>query len=118
MTSQAMIVTSSLGDAVSVPIQSVVERIPGAKKGDDDSDESKPKKKYVFLARNGKVAQVEVRTGISDATHVAILSGLKNGDPVVSGPFRTLKNLHDGDSVEVVKENEQPKPSTKGKDQS
>jgi HlyD family secretion protein len=58
----------------------------------------------VILAKDGKAALVEVTTGISDATHVVIASGLKLGDPVITGPFRTLKKLKGGDSVLVTKE--------------
>jgi len=103
MTSQVTIVTNTAGDTLSVPIQCVVERVPGAKKGDEE-DENAPKKKYVFVVADNTVKQTQVTTGISDATHVAVASGLKKGDVVVTGPFRTLKKLHDGDSVEVVKE--------------
>lgn len=103
MTSQVSIVTSTAPNSLAVPIQSVVERVPGAKKGDEE-DEDATKKKYVFLARDGKARMVEVTTGISDSTHVAIVSGIKAGDPVVTGPFRTLKKLHDGDDVVVTKE--------------
>ncbi|HXG59462.1 MAG TPA: efflux RND transporter periplasmic adaptor subunit [Thermoanaerobaculia bacterium] len=102
MTAQVSIVTNT-ASAVAVPIQSVVERVPGAKKGDEE-DESAPKKKYVFLVRDGKAKQVEVTTGISDTTHVAILSGIREGDLVITGPFRTLKKLYDGDPVELTKE--------------
>ena len=104
MTSQVSIVTSTAGNAVSIPIQSVVDRVPGSKKPADEEDEDTPKKKYVFLARDGKVKMVQVTTGISDATHVAIVSGVKTGDPVVTGPFRTLKKLRDGDAVIITKE--------------
>ncbi len=107
MTSQVSIVTSSSPDAVSVPIQSVVERVPGAKKG-EETDQDAPKKKYVFLVKDGKAKMIEVATGISDATHVSIVSGLKQGDPVVTGPFRTLTKLHDGDSVTTTKEEKKP----------
>jgi HlyD family secretion protein len=103
MTSQVSIVTSTLGNAIAVPIQAVVERVPGAKE-EDEEDEDAPKKKYVFLSRDGKARMVEVATGISDATHIAIVSGVKAGDPVVTGPFRTLKKLKDGAAVTVVKE--------------
>lgn len=108
MTSQVSIVTNTVSNAVAVPIQSVVERVPGAKKGEEDStDENLPKKKYVFIVKDGKVRQVEVQTGISDATHVALTSGIKANDMIVTGPFRTLKKLHDGDAVEVTKEEKQ-----------
>jgi HlyD family secretion protein len=98
MTSQVSIVTNSAPNAVAVPIQSVVER--SVTEGDDDA----PKKKYVLLAVDGKAKQVEVTTGISDATHVAVLSGVKKGDRVITGPFRTLKKLKDGAAIEETKE--------------
>jgi HlyD family secretion protein len=106
MTSQVSIVTNSAPNAVAVPIQSVVERVPGAH-GDSDTDaddQDKPKKKYVFLAVKDKARQVEVQTGISDATHVVITSGVKVGDRLITGPFRTLKKLKDGAAITVTKE--------------
>lgn len=106
MTSQVSIVTSTSDRALTVPIQSVVERVPGAKSADDDdnAEPSAPKKKYVFVVADTAVKQREVTTGISDATRVAILSGVKEGEKVVTGPVRALKKLHDGDAVEVTTE--------------
>jgi HlyD family secretion protein len=101
MTSQVSIVTNSAPNAVAVPIQSVLER-SASKDGDDDDDA--PKKKYVLVAADGKAKQVEVTTGISDATHVALLTGLKNGDRIITGPFRTLKKLKDGAAIIETKE--------------
>lgn len=112
MTSQVSIVTSSAPNALAVPIQSVVERVPGAAP-DDAADSDKPKKKYVFLAVDGKASQVEVQTGISDATHVVIASGVKEGDRLITGPFRTLKKLKDGAAVVETKEE---KKTSKDKD--
>ena len=108
MTSQVSIITSTAANTPAVPIQSVVERVPPSlakKKGaDTEEDENLPKKKYVFVVKDGKAKMTEATTGISDATHVAILSGVKLGDQVVTGPFRILKKLHDGDAVQVTKE--------------
>ena len=110
MTAQVQIITSSEPSAVAVPIQSVVERVPpvpGQKKT-DTVDENAPKKKYVFVVKDGLARMTEVTTGISDTTHVAITKGLKAGDQIVTGPFRTLKSLKDGAKVEPTKE-EAPK---------
>jgi HlyD family secretion protein len=108
MTAQVSIITTTSGSALSVPIQSVVERVPPAlaksKTGTDDEDENAPKSKYVFIVKDGKVKMTEVKTGVSDTTHVALVSGVTKNDQVVTGPFRTLKKLKDGDSVEVTKE--------------
>jgi HlyD family secretion protein len=117
MSSQVSIITSTAGNALAVPIQSVVERVPPSKakkKGtDEQEDENAPKKKYVFVIKGGNVKMTEVTTGISDSTHVAILSGVKAGDQVVTGPFRVLKKLKDDHAVEVTKE-ETKKPKGEG----
>jgi HlyD family secretion protein len=108
MTSQVSIITNTAPNTPAVPIQAVVERAPPSaaktKGADTEEDENLPKKKYVFLIKGGKARMTEVTTGISDATHVAIVSGVKAGDQVVTGPFRVLKKLKDGDEVEVTKE--------------
>jgi HlyD family secretion protein len=108
MGAQVSITTTTAGSALSVPIQSVVERVPPAlaksKSGTDDEDENAPKSKYVFVVKDGVVKLTEVKTGVSDTTHVALVSGVTAKDQIVTGPFRTLKKLKDGDSVEVTKE--------------
>ena len=112
MTSQVSIITTTAGAALSVPIQCVVERVPPSlakkKAGDDEEDENLPKRKYVFIVKDGKATMSEVKTGVSDATHVAIVTGIKPNDQVVSGPFRTLKKLKDGAKVEISKEEKKP----------
>ena len=107
MTSQVSIITSTAGEALSVPIQSVVERVPPSQsksKDDEEEDDSTPKRKYVFIVKDGKASMSEVKTGVSDETHVAITSGVKAGDQVVIGPFRTIKKLKNDTKVEVTKE--------------
>lgn len=116
MTSQVAIVTNSAPNAVVVPIQSVVERVPGSTADEEDEDDTRRKKKYVLLARDGKAKLAEVTTGISDATHVVIQAGVKAGDPVVTGPFRTLRKLKDGALVNVTAEEKKKSTSAKEDD--
>ena len=107
MSSQVSIITKTSGSALSLPIQSVVDRVPPSlskAKPDEEEDENAPKRKYALVVKDGKAKLVEVKTGVSDTTHVSIVSGLKAGDVVVTGPFRTLKKLKDGDAVEVTKD--------------
>jgi HlyD family secretion protein len=98
--------------ALSVPIQSVTTR----EKKDDNTamppktDDSKTQQKvndnakeYVFVYQNGTVKQVEVTTGIQNDTYIQILSGLKGGEEVVSGPYSAIsKTLNDKMEVEKV----------------
>ncbi|MFN2441663.1 MAG: efflux RND transporter periplasmic adaptor subunit [Thermoanaerobaculia bacterium] len=104
MTSQVEIITESSPNALSVPLQSVVERSEeelekgprGSGSGKDDE-----KQKYVFVADEGTVRAVRVETGISDSTHVVITAGLEGSEEVVTGPFRTLRSLKNGQKVEA-----------------
>ena len=116
MTSQVSIVTNTSPNTVAVPIQAVVDRAADSKNGDEANDDDKPKKKYVFLAKDGKAKEVEVTTGISDSTHVAIASGVKTGDSVITGPFRILKKLKDGAAIEVTKEEKKASKDDSKKD--
>jgi HlyD family secretion protein len=46
-----------------------------------------------------------VEVGLSSETHVEITSGLKAGEVVVDGPYRTLaRELEDGAQVAVAQE--------------
>ena len=47
----------------------------------------------------GRAKAVEVKTGIGDATHVEIVSGARGGEEIVTGPFRTLRKLYDGETI-------------------
>ena len=96
---------------MAVPIQAVTTREGGGSDTTETnaSDTTKtvagaPKmKEYVFLLENGVVKQTEVTTGIQDDANIRILSGLNEGDEVVSRPFNAIsKTLKDGSKVEKV----------------
>ncbi|MEO8884815.1 MAG: efflux RND transporter periplasmic adaptor subunit [Mucilaginibacter sp.] len=97
--------------ALSVPIQSVTtrdekkdEKVDGPKQDDKEKTaSSQPSKEYVFIYNNGTVKQTLVTTGIQDDTYIQILSGLKDGDEVVSAPYPAIsKTLKDDSAVEKV----------------
>jgi HlyD family secretion protein len=100
--------------ALVVPIQAVVERLPLAEKGPltekgkakADERGTDEEIKVVFVIANGKARQRPVTTGISDETHVEIAGGLKAGERVITGPYRTLRDMKDGDAVAVSKTSE------------
>ncbi len=59
-------------------------------------------RKVVFKVQGGIANRNEVETGISDNTHMQILSGVSAGDEIVVGSYRTLsKELNNGDKVKV-----------------
>lgn len=102
-------------DVLGVPVQAVVHRRrkdlpdtsavrswvernsggPGAKVRDAEARYVK----IVFVVENGIARARPVETGLSDERRVEILSGLGPDERVITGPFRTLDELKDGDAV-------------------
>jgi len=123
MSARAHIEVAKHADAVVIPIEAVVKRKKEEdEEGTDDgagADESKAKKekddeddedKVVFVVDEDEVARRrEVETGLSDDTHVEILSGLEGGERVVTGPRRVLKKLEEGDSLKPTDAEEEEK---------
>ena len=91
MSVRAEIDTAVHPDVLTAPIQAVVERDVQDKETD-----------VVFVVRDGKAVQRAVKTGISDETRVEIVSGVQPGDKVVTGPYRSLRDLEDGEQVQVT----------------
>jgi HlyD family secretion protein len=124
MTAKARVETQRLDQAVAIPIQAVMlrpskdlEAKPGDAKKDDAKKDVAPvsiaaasgaaktadTKECVYVVESGKVALRPVTSGISDETSVAITSGLKDGETVVTGPYRALRDLKPGDAVKEKK---------------
>jgi HlyD family secretion protein len=55
----------------------------------------------VFVVRDGKAVFVPVTTGIAGEKYFEVLSGLKEGDEVIVGPFASVRELGDGAAVKV-----------------
>ncbi|HUF77468.1 MAG TPA: efflux RND transporter periplasmic adaptor subunit, partial [Thermoanaerobaculia bacterium] len=85
--------------ALVVPIQAVVEREAG------ETVDGEPVE-VVFVVMNGTAHCRPVETGLSTVTQVEITVGLEEGERVVTGPFRTLRDLEDGDAVREVEEDQ------------
>ena len=104
MSVRAEIDTATHKGALVVPIQAVVDRPPLDAEGEpkEDADEIK----VVFVVADGKAPQRPVKTGLSDETHVEIVSGLKPGEEVVAGPYRILRDLKHDDAVRISETSE------------
>lgn len=99
------------------PIQSVVNRPPLEDEGREGEGESDAEAEeaddeeidVVFVVEDDVVYQRPVETGLSDETHVEIVSGLEEGETVVTGPYRSLKDLDHEDPVRPRDEDEDEK---------
>jgi len=53
----------------------------------------------VFMVADGQVSFTPVTIGIAGQEYFEILSGLSEGDSVVSGPYQRIRQLRDGDAI-------------------
>ena len=110
MTATVDIITKRKEKVIGVPISSVVvksdttaTKIYEVKdEGEDKKVASKSDKKLecVFVKVGNKAKIRIVKTGIQDDTNIEVISGLKKGDVVITGPYTTVtKDLNSGDKV-------------------
>jgi HlyD family secretion protein len=99
MSVRADIYTQSSEETLAVPVQAVLfdEDLAGDEK---DREKDKKEQTYVFVMEDGKAVRKDVVVGISSDSDQEIVSGLEQGEMVISGPFRVLRDLKDGDAVE------------------
>jgi HlyD family secretion protein len=55
----------------------------------------------VFVIRNGRAEFVPVKIGIAGDKYFEVLSGVKPGDEVITGPYNSVRGMADGDAVKV-----------------
>ncbi|HEV7428248.1 MAG TPA: efflux RND transporter periplasmic adaptor subunit [Thermoanaerobaculia bacterium] len=95
----ADIITGTRPKALAIPIQALVVREkPGSTPGKPLDEEG------VFAIANGAVKFQPVKTGLSGDSNIEIVSGAKEGEQIVTGPFRALREIKDGTKVKEQKE--------------
>jgi HlyD family secretion protein len=123
MSASVDITTDYRKDVLKVPIQAVVmreekgdtlaakeEKPEGALASTDSSSEEPVKKdekkkedvEGVFVVKEGRAGFVKVTTGIADQQNIEIVSGISEGDMVVTGSYKILRTLKSDDKVKVT----------------
>jgi HlyD family secretion protein len=128
MSASVEIYTKTVENALSIPIQAVATRDREKDKTKDGAAKtvSQPAAirdadimEVAFIIMPGDtVNMVEVKTGIQDDDFIEILSGVKQGDEVVKGPYTAVsRKLERGSTVHVDNdENKEKKKDDKEKD--
>jgi len=102
MSVRADIYTQSSEATLAVPVQAVLY---DEDMGEDD--EGKKEQTYVFVMIDGKALRKDVEVGISSDSDQEIKSGLEEDEIVISGPFRVLRHLNDGEEVEEAEDSDE-----------
>lgn len=96
----ADIITGTRNKALAIPIQALVVREkPGTAGSKTPQDEE-----GVYLVKDDKVQFAAVTTGLSGESNIEIVKGLSEGQQIVTGPFRALRELKEGTKVREQKE--------------
>ena len=128
LSTTAKITTAARSNALTVPIQALSVRTkaqleqeksaPGSVHAaapapeevgskDKSSKDQKQDVQGVFVIRNKKAEFVPVTTGIAGTSDIEVLSGLNEGDEVITGSYKVLRTLRSGSSVKI--DNSTPK---------
>jgi HlyD family secretion protein len=74
------------------PVASAAELKPG---------QSRKEVEGVFVMRDNRAEFVPIKMGIAGDKYFEVLSGLKPGDQVITGPYNSVRGMADGDLVKV-----------------
>lgn len=111
----AKIITATRQKALSIPIQALTVRQrgdlqPETKGGNvqaaTNADPDKQKKlkeelQGAFVIKNGLAEFREVKTGITGSTDIEVLSGVKDGEEIITGSYKVIRTLRNQAKVKV-----------------
>ena len=66
----------------------------------------------VFLVQNNKAVFTPVKTGIAGEKYFEVMTGLKEGDKVITGPFTSVRSLAEGAAVKETTGTDANKPKS------
>jgi HlyD family secretion protein len=114
----AKITTATRSHALAIPIQALTIRTksqiepPKLRQQQPDPAAQKAANQEVqgvFVVASGKAEFRKVDTGISGATDIEVLSGLHDGDQIISGSYQVIRTVRNGAKVKI--DNKVPAPT-------
>ncbi len=88
MNGRAEIITAEVDSVLVIPVQAAGRR---EVKGKDTET--------VFTVKDGKAVLTSIRTGKAGENEIEVTDGLKPGDEIITGPYKKLSKLTDGQRV-------------------
>jgi HlyD family secretion protein len=107
----AKIVTATRRNVLSIPMQALTVRKKGdldpPKEGVQASTDRVTEKarneevQGVFIVQDGMAQFKKVETGITGATDIEVLSGLNEGDTIITGSYKVIRSIRNAAKVKV-----------------
>lgn len=95
MSARAVILTHEARNVLRVPLQAVLEREGSLEEAQKQGLLAPAARNVVMQFRNGKAEERVVQVGIANTQFFELKEGLAEGDKVLTGPIRKLKELKD-----------------------
>jgi HlyD family secretion protein len=108
----ADIITGTKARVAAIPLAAVVIR--DSPKGEKTAAGKLKTEQGVYALRGGKAVFVPVKTGLSGELKVEVVTGLAAGQEVITGPFKALRQIKDGDRVKRMSEEERKAAEAEG----
>jgi HlyD family secretion protein len=108
----ADIITGTKAKVAAIPLAAVVVR--DSPKGEKTAAGKLKTEEGVYALRNGKAVFVPVKTGLSGELKVEVVTGLSAGQEVITGPFKALREIKDGDRVKRMSEEQRKAAEAEG----
>ncbi len=108
LSATAEVVTDTRTDQLAIPIIALTVREQDATDGEEGTDEETADRnggqaaetvEGVFVVRDGIAVFTPVEVGIAGQEYFEVVSGLSEGDSVVSGPYQVVRTLSDSSAV-------------------
>jgi HlyD family secretion protein len=100
----ADIITGTKANVPAAPLAAVVVR--DSPKGEKTDTGKLKTEEGVYSYRDGKATFVPVKTGLIGELMVELVAGPKPGEEIVTGPFKALREIKDGDRITRMSEKE------------
>jgi len=110
----AEIVTGRKEGANAIPIQALVVRDVPTKGGKTRPATGRPEtEEGVYVVKNGKLEFIKVESGLAGELMIEVKKGPALGAEIVTGPFKALRQVKEGDRVVIEKESDKKKDAAK-----
>ena len=100
----ADIVTGRIDGATAIPIQALVVRDVQMKDKKPEAGARPETEEGVYIVKDGKLGFEKVETGIAGELMIQVKKGPAVGAEIVTGPFKVLRQVKEGDKVIIEKE--------------
>ena len=95
MSCRAEIYTRTASDVLAVPLEAVLSN--NSEFADPMAEDAG--QHYVYVVRKGQAMKRIVETGLADDQYQQVRTGLSAGEQIVTGPYKQLRYLRNGDAV-------------------